>query len=1016
MANQPVQLNLLPPPAPAALPVQPAPNQNQIISLFHASIRSFKGACEGIRCLFSSAAIPTDLLGKIERTAREGLDKGKIQNKPVYTNLHRQIDQELSNLRNSQQVVRNTPEVGEIAVVENLPVDPDVTLPPALQNQQRITNWHKETEVRLESLSEKLSVFTALQQMRSRCGMPEKDNLALMNLVKKATDGPNPLSVWEIFTTFYEGKLTLFQKVKAAWFYWIYYQTSLIHRIIHTYLGSFVEYTKNNLTNKDTLPHVFRILLKNINQFLIEDIKATKNFAYEKEYGDLDDCQGRAIERHYGLSLTDLCQKFAEARIEKDSPYVPIFSDLQQIPILCWGFKCLEYLINRFIIQNIMRAWILPSALESGVTKGFEEIQPDKLPFAISLTNFLIERLEQLQKELAANKEEPLKAKGIFPGTEALPKSIKYLKQVLFLMVQGKPTGDPAKDQKERVDTQIELRKRFAELEQGKSGGFSFIPEAIDEAIEKSITDGGDLLFRYLSETAQSGELFQQALKLAEAPFSTEAKEQDLQAIYKARKSKLNDLSHSVFEKMVEKSVSKEVKERLGFKGINSHQIARNSFESQKKILNLCLDELQSICERMTQKLQLAEQAPEENNLQDEISSFLQTTEVLMSRKEIAKPVEDIRSIDQTSISRRINPLFVQANEIQEKVIQLQKLQETYPRKAGVALQLKEILTSLEDLSRQPHNPLIQTLKESVEKIYQYLGKDARLPANLSRIIQQISDLSQGHAEEEQALTALSKLYQPRQNVNEPVSKGLFEQLIEFQQTWHFRPPRQLLEEIAQSIRHLPEAERTELKRIIGDGSNLQAKWAELSFALQKTYENHLRLKGLKEAQFKAIINEAKGWLQQKITRYDVLKKKDHQEMEKIMKDASAQLKPLKEQAKNIELTLAPSRIWGASTYFESIANTPKEDSSWRSVATKVTFTSTLGAAAYFSPLVGTAYYAGAAVAGLYGLRDAGKLVVAGLKSYTNKKVLGLFNSAYEFGLQPRIYKAAATRAMKVMS
>jgi hypothetical protein len=901
--------------------VPPAPRMRRSSAptgFLNSIYRNVKTPFEYGAWIFSPWKGPADTLRRIDEAADRGIQRAKTRGvalEPVAPQLHAELDQLLGTHEEADRTAAiNAAQRGPIADIHPLLPDPEITRAPGLQERYDATDPKDQIILQRGRLAKKLSVFTVLLQMRERCGEVrdrqgnvEENNLALMNLVKKATEGDTLPTVWELFTSHYD--LTFFQLIKAAWFYWVYYQTSIIDNTVSEYLRSFIDHLTKDLVkpNSETRTLLFRSLLKNVNQFLIADIQATKDFAYEKDHGDLEDYRNRAIERHYGFSLSELCRSFSESMVENGSPEVKFFEEFQKIPVLGWAFKAFQSLVNWLIIRRAMKSMILPPSLQSAVNKGLEATQPHNLPFSLALTRFFTKRLEELRKELKNPASREAKSEGKFPGTEALPETIKYLKIALALEGPEVEGSDV-----EVAQTPLELRRKFEEIEKDKGWGFKPI---ISKSIEKSINDAGDLLFRFLNKEAQSGKLFANLLELSTAPFSGEQNDPTLLAAqYKEEKSKLERTAEGVFKQLVNKGVSEVVN---GTDTKESEQTASDSFDDQRVVVHKSVEELSAICTRMAQKVERSREAPTpENNVQTDIASVLQIMQALASRKELQEEFKNVKGVDQNAVWRVIVPLIERTESIQERVLKLQELQDHYPSHANVVRHLNEMTHHLRSIRNQFHaqprhlqNPLIQSLGQTADEITQCLGAKAPLRLKLQEFIIQISELSENVVKEQQAIDAIHRLYPPRDNAEEDAQEGLLDQMLNYERGVHPQgfKPKACLSEIGKYLVHFPAEERIELERIIGNGSNLRTKWTVLGDALQRIYTRHTQAKNRDSALLDQALDAANNWVQEKTTKYNLVKQEDHRQMRAEMETISTEMAALKKAADEMELNLATS-------------------------------------------------------------------------------------------------------------
>lgn len=1051
-------------------PIQRNANQpNYFLNNIYRWGQMAKWPIEWVKYTWSPRGSPSGILRRISEAADVGIQKAKTGNIPVVNlapGLNAELNRTLAQRGIGSETHERRLEIGEVANLGNLATDPESTLVPRLQDRVDATNWQERQKLLQEKLKDKLAVFTALCQMRDRAGIIDPNNLKIMNLVKQATEGSTPPSVWDLFTNHYE--LSFFQKLFAGWFYWIYYMTSLITNSIDAYLGSFINQVTEKLTTESdaTRQKVFREIVEQTNDFLVQDFHATEKFAEGLEPGLLRQIQDRAIESHYGFSLQGLCESFSAFIVENDRPpNIAFFKELQEIPVIGIAFSLFEYVINRFVIQRTMKNSILPMVLEQAVNKGLEATQPDKLPFSIALTKFFNAQLERLRIVVENDEGSSQTNDKHFPGTQMLPQTIRLLIQALEL--EG--------DQK----TPEELKNKIKQLREKKGffGSLFDLDGIIREGIEKGVIGSVNKLFWELNRSARSHELFAKLMELTLAPFSDEGKtEEILRAEYEEERNKFNRTAASVFKSLVRKEVSKI------FKRENSEQAAEKSKESlctQKILVHELIEKMSAVCARIEGKIALSRDAPTEtNNVQTDVAELLQILQVLGSRKELQNENDLFDPVHQNEIRNRLAPLYEKAEKILGHLLHLQDNQHQYASHHCVLTYLTEtkaLLTTIQDeFHIQPRllqNPLIQSLKRNLDEITKTLGADAPIPIHLREIQNKIALHSTTIAKEQSIIDAIQTLYPPLKE-----SQGLIDQLLLFQQghpIQGFRP-RDCLVKIAENLACFPtdeqsQHEKRELQRIIGDGSNIQGKLAELGAMLQSIHARHSQIKIQEKAQLDRRLNQARKWIGEKIAIYQHIKIQNYKKMVEETNEISSNMKTLRKKADKISASLtipisngilktmaAASPILG--TYlglpvagpllgavggmglkFLGGAKNGENDSLLRSTAKKISkigfgfalsnyapsfLADNLGAVADYVPgwiinklpSLPILQQGANVAAGVL----AGSTVVDWGKSATEEKVFNkvwdTLNKAYDLSLDPRVYKAFTTRAMKTIS
>lgn len=1013
------------------------------------------------------AANPSATLNRISIAAGDALNQAKIrgiQVEPVSPRLHGEVEALLSRKKTAQQVAaKKTAEVGPVAKLGWFRNDPEVTKAPPVGSIA--PDWDSENAQRQEDIKNKITVYSTLLEMRKRCGIMETNNLKLMELVRQATE-VGKFSVWHLFTSSY--KLTFFQKIQAAWFYVFYFLTSLIHNTVDAYVVAFIKNVREDLSQEQSITRLkfFKTLLSETDEFLIEDLKATEDFANEKGEGLLWKYRDRAIERHYGCSLPELCKAFSEKWVDGGaSENVPILRGLQEIPILKWVIKAFEELVNRFIIRRAMKYVILPEATETAVKKGIEATQPHNLPFALSLTRFLNQRLERLLSKIKSGSNDPTTLNYLPGVSEMLPDTVVSLKRALEL---------------DGITTPLQLRQKIQELNEGKKwwDPRRFYDPKIDAAIEQGIVKAGNLLMGTLNETLLSGELSAIFLEVATEPFKESGQDQaSLEAAYKNESSNLQTTAAAFFKEVVDRAVADRFN---GPNATESQTLAEQSFDAQKTVVGHLLHELGDIAGRMDEKIAASSSGPTpENNIQIEIASFLQTVKVLASRKELQETLENVKGEDQNRIWSLLTPLFDRVEKLLPRITLLQKLQDEYPPHSTVASdfkQMEEVLESVRDHSRHLRNPLLSFLRKIFDEIVRLLGKQVPFKDTMREMIDHVSECSENAVKEQMAIDALHAL-KPHGG------KGLLDQMLDYEKgahSWGFRP-RQCLAAIGEQLKYFPAAKQQELQAIIQDGTHLSRNWERLNTVLQEMHQHHFNAKTAADALFEAAIKQTKGWMQEKHISYNKLKELNHRQMKSEMKSLLKEVHSLTQRAEQTELNMPrslPSAITGlgrlgfttavgtvAGTYFGwpvalgalggavgKLFNgvSHSKESGWKSLA-KTAAGTAIGAAAsnYLPPLApqliphipSIAPYIPSQLASydipgkitsvlnnIHEWTDTAKALTAAFagwgtiktvqntgKDLVNEKVWQIFTKAYKLSLDPRIYKAATTRAMKAM-
>lgn len=829
---------------------------------------------------------PADALRRINESANRGLQRAALSGvkiEPVAGHFHRELNQLLAQPRKGHVEKRDPTEtVGPVANVR--PTDPEITRAIPLQVRVEDTDWKGEMDKHREDLTAKLSAFSAALIMRSLCTNEDNDNATLLKIAGQVTKPEETASLWDLFTSNYQP--TFFQKLKAGLFYWVCYKTSLITNTVKSYLKSFVDSMTEDFPTDDsqTWSKLIKKLLENTHEFLIQDIGASKAFALAVQPdGDVEKYRKRAIEKHYGNSLEGLCRTFSK-KVVNDEYTVPFFEAFQKIPVIGYVFQAFQWLINKIVIRNVMKFFILPPALKSAVENGIEATEPHNLPFALAITKFLNKQMDNLREKLDSPSTTPPPPQ--LPGTELLSPVIKELKMVLDL---------------EPLKTQHELRQKFQEFKNEKW----FKEKFVEESIQDGIKDGCYFLFDFLNETAKSRELFAHALRNACDLFAVHPVDRTaLMAEFNEEQLKLKRTSREIFEKLIDKTVEKKVSPIKPEE--KAKQITKEAFADGQIVAKKTFDELTKLCEQMNLKV------ANSSNIQTEIASFLQIMQVAASRKETHERIEKLEPVDRDAIWRLSTPLFEKAAHLEERLLHLQELQDYYTSHVEAVKHLntlKEVLETVHNqLDTQPRHlgKLIDNLQKPCKEIRKILGERAPLTRHLEAMIKEISDLSEAIAKEQQVIVAIHAFYPPRLPNQQVEQEGLLEQLLNYQRGIHVPgfQPKACLKEIGKYLEFFSPDEQKSLRELIDDGSHLEEKWPRLSLLLQRIYEAHREIKDRDSATLNEKLRTAEQWSREKIAKYTQVKDQDHAQMQREMRDVSTEVNNLRNDAYKAQLNL----------------------------------------------------------------------------------------------------------------
>jgi hypothetical protein len=876
------------------------------------------------------------------------------------------------------------------------PSDPEAARATDLQSQVNATNWPKKMEEGLNARRHDGTIFTMLMLMRSWSGLQDKSNPLrdksnnlLLSLVKRGNEGK--IELWNLFFDHYGSRLTLFQKVKAAFAYMVFYQTSLVSRIVKEFSESSVKRMVESLADKKARLALFDRSLFHVNQYFASYIHATRDFAFGVHYPELKDhdlsaYQTRAIESRYS-SIRELCEQVSIRRVESDSPKVPFFTSLQQIPLIGSMFTALEAALNHFI-RSQMKHGVLPSSLESIVNNGHEATLPDRLPFAIAMTRFMTILFknfrDQMSKgDVAKPAESPLMDERLVSPT------VKHI----LMALQLKPFA-----------TQGELRKKFEELDKEKGGS------VVQTILENSLVNGVDALFKYLNRTAESKELFARLFELAGGVFKETDDEETLRSRFLDAQLELERTAGTVFDEIVKKQVAAYTGH--GGQIVDVGLPPDETFDTMQKFAGRTLEELDALSDRIKEKVDQPALARRKHlQIQTEVATLLEVAREFSIRKEIRDPMNALKRGDRNEIWHIFTPVYVQMGEVADSSLRLQKEAQQYVAHADIADHLQTMHDLLRVIGdeithdRPAPTQLIEALNTHAKEIHERLKRehgDVALNREIRAQIDQLQVRIEAIAENQKVIGALDRI---------AVGGGLLGQLLDYQlgksSSSGFKP-RLCLAEIGQCIKDLPAEEQEALNRLIGNGSNIQSKRNELVQILGRIRNGASLSKTGESAQLDALLKRAIPWVLSKSQRYAEMRDGNYRVIKEEAALVSRSIKELRDQVANAELKTPP--FWASGT---SDTNTKRGGVALKYGSTLLGGLA-LGAAGCFAgPVVGAA----AAAAGAEGGRRIyRKFTQDKVPEWVLPKIHDVYQKARLFAHDPLLWKGMATRFLSELA
>jgi len=971
---------------------------------------------------------PSDMIDQIKQIANQGLEHASRNHIFGYPQVEQTHTRKIEEVLLSSAATLTAP----ITTFSENNVTRAIPLETRIQN----TDWVAETNKNRDNLALKSSNYITLLLMSSWAGIVESDGFALFKLSGISTKPEETRSLWQIFINKYGNDLSWFKKFKAGLIYWTVYKFPLIPNIINTYLKSFIDYSTHKLTNSTDA--ILKVILDNVNDFLLEDLRATKEFAASSETGSggLEELRQKAIDSKFRFDLPNLCKKVSAKFIDKSAPHVTYFKTLGSIPIVGRFFKFSEWVVNRFILSKIIK-YYAPQWINSLVSNGLQTTENQ--PFKLALTDAFLKQIENYKGQLSKQ--------NTSESTTSLTKAEKEIFSTITIRLK-----------KVLALEGIELEDKLLEkLQKNKKGYFD---EKMDDTITESIVTGCKTLTDYLSASARSSEFTARILELACSPFSDQSSSrEDLDQKLDNRKKDLQKNSQDLFDQLITININKAFSNK---KPEAAKEKAKIAFKNSQVITQTTLTELSSLCNDITRKIDQSLSMPQrqETNIHKDLISMLEVIKVFVDRKEFKNKINALDTLDKHAIWRELTPILRRAEIVTGKVLELQKSQDYFPTHAKIENEFKFITQFLTNISHQfhanprhIHNSLNTTLQKSCEEISKHLGPRAKETVELTDTIHSLASLSDIIVKEQQILDALYSLSPPRHASQRIRERGLLEQLYEYGEGTHPRgfQPKICIEEIDKLVAIFPANEERELRGLIGNGSRIKEKWPQLSTLLSRIHQDHFNLKSRYSVKFNEIIAKSIEKMQTTAEGYATHKNNDHSNMKKLISEISDEIQNINHDVSHSKLNLPlyiSSRqfkwlggILGATIGSGALEQTTRslglaskviwkipqsilymgpENVGSSPALNKWTFLKTgvkigaLFATPYFLP-----QYASTLSRGIFGAYFGWNIEKIGLSfgnDIVRPKIEEIFHPGYNLFISPRIYRAAFTRLLVALS
>lgn len=718
-----------------------------------------------------------------------------------------------------------------------------------IQTTDQPVDWKAQTNENVEQFIRILSLSQTLEWMH-----PNLEPNTAAQILKEATTTNR--SLCSIYLEKKGNELSFFSALVIKIFYFFLYDCGVIPNIVESSVKAILEKIRFGLVQKDggkNLTALTSTILKQLNSFLSDYLKALKEYADGTGSGSRDDYLNDQLQRE----LDGICREFSDVLVGEFLPtHISFFQKWKESPYLI--VRLLTKILAHFpeigltsYIRTKLREQI-PAAIQTQINeKTVQEDQRRDLLFSTAITNGIIGQLQKLQSQLKQS-QIPTAPVGQIPGTELLPTVVTQLLEVSRL--------DPCKT-REQLLQQLNKQKPFYDYD-------------ITPQLEASLVDGCREFFSYFTDPTHSEEFFSELLTLVTDQYTSTAPVTDkewktAQKEYEQVYDEMLENAGEIFRAISRDSVAKKMQ---GLPEEIENLLAEQFCQEEQNLWKKTADLLQNTIAGMEKKIAdiplsgtlTPLPAPDKAILDDLEQLRAQIISRRSSLLSHLKEIESFPSSIQRGIETSIDPLVQHLNLLLNQVNKLKEIQQRLTDESLVANSLEMLkdahahYTSLQKLDEFSKLwPVYDTAIEQLKKAKKETAPVAEYRKELEethlhlqtemRIVRNLYSLGQDNGLLSQCALALDE------NLREP--SLLFSS-------------RKLRAQIAILCQALPDAEKEELLHIVDAMRNaksipaLREHWKELKARLLPIYEAHLAEQAAASKILTEKFQTADNWLQ----------------------------------------------------------------------------------------------------------------------------------------------------------
>ncbi len=623
------------------------------------------------------------------------------------------------------------------------------------------SNAKELTDLAVKNFSENASRLTTIYFFEP--SIPYKERLEILSKAQKSPDTP----LIDVFFAHKAGKISIFGKMKAYFWYFIGYQSGLFPNFIQTFANSVIGKLRAGAAEKDgsSLRKFILTFLERADSFLGTYQKGLNAFAnceptFDKDGkevgGGRKEIMAETLKKLQGKeSLSEICRCFTGVLVDEFLPPVSLFAGWKEhksLPIRWLGYVLIppiQALINRIARKQLSESQLI----ESMVTSSIEATDSSNTAFDVAIKKGIVGQLEKLKEELDHPSASPLAAdKDQLMDFPDLSRVVQTLIQVLKLESYQERTALKLKLQEHPSLASAPYQTALAEL--------------VSPSISASAIEGCRALFTYLANPKNSEDCFYNLFSLANSAFEPGSSDEFYQTESQNLQAKMEKIAKEIFTKFIRQSVHERLQ---GPDDAKTETIAAQLTLDLQDSFETSFNELEQKFQEIERRKLTCEEAIGEfkNALREIRSACEQKNQMLLNLPEENVPTPLKASIEKT---------YANALETLDFLLQAasdtEQLQAVLTKTRSMQKELLEIRSQLDLIASQPSftdiSKALAKAKQAQLDLLKTSGEEAEKLTAPLEILQQLHDARISDARTESILNQLLHLHA---SLSAPVDK-----------------------------------------------------------------------------------------------------------------------------------------------------------------------------------------------------------------------------------------------------